>query len=133
MSEAGCGGRGSSSPGTRCVVCHSLANFLCSGCQKIYYCTVKCQVRPSHDYHNLLIHRLFQLGHSHLENIALDLFQVILRNRMPFLLPCKWRCFILMSKISKDDFTFIVIDYFIPESALVNSLHGLQNIEKISH
>ena len=29
---------------TRCAVCHSPANFLCSGCQKVYYCTVKCQV-----------------------------------------------------------------------------------------
>ena len=47
VSEAGGGGRSSSSPGTQCVVCHSLANFLCSGCQKIYYCTVKCQVRLS--------------------------------------------------------------------------------------
>ena len=29
---------------TRCAVCLSPANFLCSGCQKVYYCTVKCQV-----------------------------------------------------------------------------------------
>ena len=31
---------------TRCAVCLSPANFLCSGCQKVYYCTVKCQVNP---------------------------------------------------------------------------------------
>ena len=32
---------------TRCAVCHNPANFLCSGCQKVYYCTVKCQVTLS--------------------------------------------------------------------------------------
>ena len=35
---------GAPPPQTRCVVCHRNANFLCSGCQKLYYCTVKCQV-----------------------------------------------------------------------------------------
>lgn len=27
-----------------CCVCSRLANFLCSGCQAVYYCTVQCQV-----------------------------------------------------------------------------------------
>ena len=30
---------------SKCVVCTKMANFLCSGCQKVYYCTVQCQVR----------------------------------------------------------------------------------------
>ena len=30
---------------SKCAVCSKVANFLCSGCQKVYYCTVQCQVR----------------------------------------------------------------------------------------
>merc|ERR1719481_620484 len=29
---------------SKCAVCCKVANFLCSGCQKVYYCTVQCQV-----------------------------------------------------------------------------------------
>eukprot|EP00090_Calanus_glacialis_P002503 TRINITY_DN11877_c0_g1_i5.p1 TRINITY_DN11877_c0_g1~~TRINITY_DN11877_c0_g1_i5.p1 ORF type:complete len:540 (-),score=124.95 TRINITY_DN11877_c0_g1_i5:206-1780(-) len=28
---------------SKCAVCSKVANFLCSGCQKVYYCTVQCQ------------------------------------------------------------------------------------------
>jgi len=28
---------------SKCAVCNKVANFLCSGCQKVYYCTVQCQ------------------------------------------------------------------------------------------
>merc|ERR1712106_389477 len=28
---------------SKCAVCTKVANFLCSGCQKVYYCTVQCQ------------------------------------------------------------------------------------------
>ena len=37
-------GSDSGGPPSRCVVCHSLTDLFCSGCQKIYYCTVRCQV-----------------------------------------------------------------------------------------
>ena len=30
---------------SKCAVCTRVANFLCSGCQAVYYCTVQCQVR----------------------------------------------------------------------------------------
>ena len=30
---------------SKCVVCSKVANFLCSGFQKVCYCTVQCQVR----------------------------------------------------------------------------------------
>ena len=34
------------SPGMAlCEVCAQQANFLCSGCQLVYYCTTDCQVR----------------------------------------------------------------------------------------
>ena len=32
---------------TICVVCAKPANFLCSGCELVYYCTSACQVRYS--------------------------------------------------------------------------------------
>ena len=32
---------------SKCAVCTKVANFLCSGCQKVYYCTVQCQVKFS--------------------------------------------------------------------------------------
>jgi len=28
---------------SKCIVCYKVANFLCSGCQCVYYCTVQCQ------------------------------------------------------------------------------------------
>eukprot|EP00092_Neocalanus_flemingeri_P004533 GFUD01004883.1.p1 GENE.GFUD01004883.1~~GFUD01004883.1.p1 ORF type:complete len:1386 (+),score=410.73 GFUD01004883.1:97-4254(+) len=28
---------------SKCAVCTKVANFLCSGCQNVYYCTVQCQ------------------------------------------------------------------------------------------
>jgi len=28
---------------SKCAVCTRVANFLCSGCQSVYYCTVQCQ------------------------------------------------------------------------------------------
>merc|ERR1719318_1983374 len=28
---------------SKCGVCSKVANFLCSGCQRVYYCTVQCQ------------------------------------------------------------------------------------------
>ena len=37
-------GSDSGGPPSRCVVCYSLTDLFCSGCQKIYYCTVSCQV-----------------------------------------------------------------------------------------
>ena len=29
---------------SKCTMCNRVANFLCSGCQGVYYCTVQCQV-----------------------------------------------------------------------------------------
>ena len=29
---------------SKCAVCYKVANFLCSGCEKVYYCTIQCQV-----------------------------------------------------------------------------------------
>ena len=41
---------------SKCGVCSKVANFLCSGCQKVYYCTVQCQVRTRGRVHSVLFY-----------------------------------------------------------------------------
>ena len=45
---------------SKCAVCEKKANFLCSGCQNMYYCTVQCQVGSTQGMHFYMIHIFFR-------------------------------------------------------------------------